>query len=212
MAASRAVQVVVADDHPIYRDGLVAALCEDGLEVVAVCSRGDDVIDAIVEHVPAVAVIDQRMPGADALGVIATLAARGCPTRILVLSAFAGGDIVIRTLEAGASGYLAKESRGAICEAIRAVAAGETVIGSDLQGEVVEQIRQRAGADRPWLTAREIEILGLLAEGLSTVQIAQRLVIGQATVKTHLHHLYEKLDVSDRAAAVARAMRQGLLR
>ena len=211
-AQNGALRVVVAEDHPIYRDGVVQALRDDGCEVVAVCARGDEAIEAIRAHVPEVAVIDHRMPGGGALEVLAALRAAGCPTRVLVLSALVEGDVVVQTLEAGASGYLAKESpRTEIRAAVREIASGGSVIGAELQGGLIEQIRRRAAPDLPQLSNREAEILALLAEGLSAPQIAEKLIIGQATVKTHLQHIYEKLGVSDRAHAVAEAMRRGVL-
>jgi two-component system nitrate/nitrite response regulator NarL len=214
MAAPDPLRVMVADDHPIYRDGIVQALrLEAGVEVIAVCSRGDEALEAIRTLEPAVAVLDYRMPGADALAVVQQLAGTGSATRVLVLSAFTDGDVVVKTLEAGAAGFLAKESsRESICAAVREIARGGTVIGQEVQAGLAEQIRLGVSGRRPLLSDRETEILALLADGLSAPQIAERLIIGQATVKTHLHNLYEKLGVSDRAAAVAEAMRRGILR
>jgi two-component system nitrate/nitrite response regulator NarL len=134
------------------------------------------------------------------------------PTRVLVLSAYAEGPDVYALIEAGAAGFLTKDSpRSAICDAVRSVAAGGTALGPVAQDSVRQEIRDRQTDGRGLLTAREHEILLLLAEGLSAPEIGRRLYLGTSTVKTHLHHLYAKLGVDDRAAAVAEGMRRRLL-
>jgi two-component system nitrate/nitrite response regulator NarL len=205
------LRVVVADDHPVYREGIVHALgrCDD-IDVVGECATGDEALETIAALQPDVAVVDQRMPGLSTARVIEDLAQRGTTTRVLVISAFTDGEGVRDVLRAGASGFVAKSAtRDAICAAVRRVGQGETVLGEDVQAAVVEQLR---AAPRTLLSERERQVLELLAEGLTSGQIAERLILGQATVKTHLAHLYDKLGVSDRAAAVAEAMRRGLLR
>ena len=212
MPAGGPLRVVVADDHPIYRDGIAAALeaCDD-LEVVACCSGGGEALAAIVAGAE-VALVDCSMPGLDGVELAARVVAERLPTRVLLISAFIDRERVTRALEAGAAGYLAKESsRADICEAVRRVGRGESVIGKEVQTIVVEHMRAAAQRPQHLLTPREAEILVLLAQGLSTAQIADRLVLGTATIKTHLHHVYDKLGVRDRAAAVAEGMRRGLL-
>ena len=207
------VRVLVADDHPIFREGVARAVAKrDGLEVVAECARGDDALARIREVRPDVAVIDYRMPGLDADGVLAGLSDDGPPTRVLVLSAVTEADHVLAVLERGACGYLNKDSdRSVIVEAVERIAAGGTVMGPDAQEAMLSRVR--AGArETHVLTDREHEVLALLAEGLSAPAIAERLVVEPSTVKSHLKNLYGKLGVGDRAAAVAEAMRRGLLR
>ena len=208
----RRVRVLVADDHPVYLDGLTAAIGRtEDLELVACCEDGVHALETIRSLAPDVAVLDLKMPRLDALEVLDALNGDALATRVLVLTAFPDGKAVHRALSTGAAGYLIKdEPRQRICEAIRSVAAGRAVISELAQTAMAGELRQRH--DGPVLTRREREILSLLADGLSAREIAERLVLGTATVKTHLHHLYEKLGVTDRAAAVAAAMRRDLLR
>jgi two-component system nitrate/nitrite response regulator NarL len=203
-------RVLVADDHPIFREGVARAVGKrDGLELVAECGRGDEALERIREVAPDVAVIDYRMPGLDADGVLAGLQQASPPTRVLVLSAVTEAEHVLTVLELGAAGYLNKDSdRSVIVEAIERIAAGGTVMGPDAQSAMLERVRGGGPAASP-LTDREREVLALLAEGLTAPQIAERLVVGASTVKTHLKNLYAKLGVGDRAAAVAAAQRRG---
>jgi two-component system nitrate/nitrite response regulator NarL len=206
------VRVLVADDHPIYLDGICAAIgAADDLELLDRCGDGATALAQIIEHDPDVAVLDLKMPGMGALDLLQRLEAEAASTRVLVLSAYIEGAIVRELLEAGAGGCLAKdEPRDRVCEAIRAVARGETTLGQSAQTQIAQELRRRRG----WspLTDREAEILALLAEGRSAPAIADQLVLGTSTIKTHLRNIYAKLDVDDRAAAVAEAMRRGLLR
>jgi two-component system nitrate/nitrite response regulator NarL len=206
------IRVLVADDHPIYLDGICAAIeAASDLELVDRCGDGVAALDRITVHAPEVAVLDLKMPRIGALEVLHRLGAKNAATRVLVLSAHIEGAVVRELLEAGALGCLTKdEPRERVCEAIRAVARGDTTLGQAAQTQIAEELRRRRG----WtpLTERESEILALLAEGRSAPAIAEQLVVGTSTVKTHLRNIYAKLDVDDRAAAVAEAMRRGLLR
>jgi two-component system, NarL family, nitrate/nitrite response regulator NarL len=208
------IRVLLADNHPVYCEGLAEALkSTSDLQLVAVCAGGEEAYDAILELHPHVAVLDQRMPDLEAWEVVARLRENGSATRVLVLSAFAELDLVRKTLEAGAAGYLTKDAdREAICAAVRRVADGEIVLGPELQGVVVEHLRGVAARERSTLSNRELEILEMAAEGLTVAAMAKRLYLSPATVKTHLNHVYEKLDVRERAGAVAEGMRRGLLR
>jgi two-component system nitrate/nitrite response regulator NarL len=208
-----AVRVLVADDHPIFREGVARAVGNrDGLDVIAQCERGDDALARIRELEPDVAVIDYRMPGLDADGVLAGLLESDASTRVLVLSAVTEPDHVLAVLERGAAGYLNKDvDRSVIVEAVERIAAGGTVMGPDAQAAMLARVRGGA-RDAPVLTEREGEVLGLLAEGLTAPAIAERLVVEPSTIKSHLKNLYGKLGVGDRAAAVAEGMRRGLLR
>jgi len=213
MAPER-VQVVVADDHPLFRDGIERAVRErPDFELVGAAADGREALALIRERAPRVAVLDLRLPGLDGLQVLNAVARDGLATRVLILSASGDAELVYRAVQGGAAGYFRKESdRQAILDAIAAVARGETVIEPGLQAGVFDQIRVRAAVeDRPILTEREREVLALMAEGASGPQIADTLIIAVPTVKTHQARLYEKLGVSDRAAAVAEAMRRGLL-
>lgn len=208
----RKLAVAVADASPVFRIGLVAVLeASPGFEVAAEASDAEAAIAAF-EARPDVAVVDIDLPGSGGLGVLEAAQRRDSPTRVLLLAAGDGSTELYRALSLGAAGYLAKRSDPErVCAAIRAVAAGETVIDERFGSGLAAEIRLRERGDRPALTAREREVLALTAEGSSVSEAAGRLHLSDATIKTHLRHAYEKLDVSDRAAAVARAMRFGLI-
>ena len=208
------VSVVVADDHPLFREGIERAVRErPDLELVGAAADGREALDRIRELEPQVAVLDVRLPQLDGLQVLNALTRDGSPTRVLFLSASGDPELVYRAVQSGAAGYFRKEAdRDAILNGIAAVAGGRTAIEPELQSGVFDQIRLRGtGDERPILTVREREVLTLMAEGLSGPQIAEQLIVALPTVKTHQTRLYEKLGVSERAAAVAEAMRRGLL-
>ena len=207
------MRVLVADDHPIYREGLTRGIKEwPELELVGEAADGREALEAIRSLAPDVAVLDVRMPGLGGLDVLNALVRDRLTTRVVFLSANVDGATVYRAVAAGAGAFLSKEaSRREIFEAVSTVARGETFLSSTELTALAGQVRLRAAADRPVLSAREREILGMTADGVSAPDIAARLHLSPATVKTHLRSLYEKLGVSDRAAAVAAAMRAGLL-
>ncbi len=207
------IRVTVAEDHPLYRKGLSEAIRERAeLTLVAEAADGRTALDQIREHCPDVAVLDVKMPKLDGVQVLHAIQRDALSTRIILLSAFVDGELVHQALSRGAVGFLSKESSGArVCEAVGIVARGEVVLGPEMQSVLAGELRLRAPVDGPRLSEREAQILALLAEGLSSGEIAQQLAISGTTVKSHLRHLYDKLEVSDRAAAVARAMRSGLL-
>jgi two-component system nitrate/nitrite response regulator NarL len=210
---SKRIRVVVADDHPIYREGLARAVAASGhVEVVAEAGDGRAALALIHEHRPQVALLDYRLPGIDGHAVTNAVVRENLPTRVLFLSAYTDSGLVYQALELGAAGFL---SKGAcweqIVDAVVACARGENVLPPDVAQGLVAEIRLRREHDRPALTAREREILRAIAAGKSVRSIAQELDLGVTTVKTHVQHLYEKLGVSERAAAVASAMRRGLL-
>jgi two-component system, NarL family, nitrate/nitrite response regulator NarL len=213
MPAAARIRVLVADDHPLFRDGLVRRIKERAeLELVGDAGDGEEALACIRDLVPDVAVIDVRLPRLDGTGVAAAVAREELPTRVIMLSAFVESALVYEALAAGAKGYLSKETdRQQVCEAILAVARGEVVVPAALQAGLADQIRLREKSHRQRLTPREHEILTLIAAGASAPQIGSKLHLSTGTVKTHMQHLYEKLGVSDRAAAVAEAMREGLL-
>jgi two-component system nitrate/nitrite response regulator NarL len=207
------VRVVVADDHPFFRDGVSRGLTQSGqVEVVAEAGTGREAIEAIRREQPEVALVDYEMPDLDGVAVVHAVVRDGIPTRVLLLSAHTDGALVFAALQEGAAGYLAKDARRAeIVDAVLGVARGETVVPPALAAGLAGEIRLRAEADAPALSERERQVLDGFARGLSGPQIAAELFIEVSTVKTHTQRLYEKLGVSDRAAAVAEAMRRGLL-
>ncbi|RSS81252.1 response regulator transcription factor [Streptomyces sp. WAC06614] len=207
------VRVVVGDDHPVYRDGIVSALNGTGrVEVVAAVADGRAALDAIREHAPAVALLDYRMPELDGLKVAHAVSRDELPTRVLLLSASTESDLVYRAIQEGVAGYLSKESdRDDIVAAVMACAKGESVLPPALVTGLASEVRSRARSEEPMLSAREREVLQMIAQGMSVPDMAKELYLAPTTVKTHLRRLYEKLGVSDRGAAVAKAMRTHML-
>jgi two-component system, NarL family, nitrate/nitrite response regulator NarL len=211
--ASNRVRVLVAEDHPLYRDGVVRALSSSGqVEIVAEASDGRTALEQIQELQPDVALVDYKLPELDGVAVANAVVRDALPTRVLLVSAFTDSGVVYQALETGAAGFVSKESRREqIVDAVLACARGENVVPPDIAAGLVSEIRLRKHDDRPALTQREQEILRLIAAGKSLPEIAKELYLGLTTVKTHVQHLYDKLGVSDRAAAVASAMRRGLI-
>lgn len=205
--------VVVADDHPLFREGVVRAVRErPDLELVGEAGDGRAALGLIRESKPAVALLDVRMPELDGLEVLNAVRRDGLKTAVVLLSAHLTSDLVYRCIAMGASAFLPKEStRDDICDALAAAARGESRMPPEVQTELVRQLRAHARDQRPQLTERERQVLHLIAEGMSAPEMATELVLSTATVKSHLLTLYDKLGVSDRAHAVATAMRQGLL-
>ncbi|XTP34849.1 response regulator [Mycobacterium sp. TJFP1] len=207
------VRVVVGDDHPMFRDGVVRALQSSGsIDVVAEADDGIAALAAIRRHLPQVALLDYRMPGMDGAEVAASVQRDRLPTRVLLLSAHDESAIVYRALQDGASGFLPKEStRSELVNAVLDCAKGRDVVAASLAAGLAGEIRRRAETDGPTLSPREREVLALIASGSSIPAMAKELFLAPSTVKTHVQRLYEKLGVSDRAAAVAEAMRRKLL-
>lgn len=206
------IRVYIADDHPVYREGLARHWeTSASIEVVGATDNGLTAVEEITELGPDVAVVDLKLPGADGLQVLELLAEATC--RVLILTAYVDSSTVYAALAAGARGFLEKAaSFDEITDAVAAVAAGETVIAPVVSAALAVEIRSRGSEQqKSLLTKRETAILRLAADGLSAQQIARELGIGVPTVKTHLAHIYAKLDVPDRAAAVAQAFRRGLL-
>jgi two-component system nitrate/nitrite response regulator NarL len=213
LTSERRIEVVVIDDHPFFRDGVSRGLTNSGLiTVVAEAENGRDGLAAIAEHRPQVAIVDYQLPDLDGVAIAQAVVRDGLPTRVLLLSAITDSAVVFRALEVGASGYLSKDARRAeIVDAVLSVARGKTVVPPELAGSLAQEIRLRAQPSGPVLSEREMQVLRGFARGLSIPQLARELFIGASTVKTHTQRLYEKLGVSDRAAAVAEAMRRKLL-
>ena len=211
---SKAIRIVVADDHPIVRAGIVGLLDQaPGIEVVGEASDGAEAVELAASERPDLVLMDLRMPGVDGASATASIVAAGQGTRVLVLTTYETDDHILAAIEAGASGYLLKAAPQAeILAGIRAVAAGETVLAPSIAAKLVSRVRaDAASVAPPALSPREHEVLALVAEGRSNPEIARSLYIGEATVKTHLLHAFEKLGVNDRTRAVTRAMELGLL-
>ncbi|WP_068262659.1 response regulator [Janibacter limosus] len=204
------VRVVVVEDHPVTRMGIVALLGQDErLSVVGQAGTGEEALAVVETERPDVVVTDLRLgDGMDGVGVTSAVRAmRGAPA-VLVLTTYDTDRDIVRAVEAGAAGYLLKDADPAdIVGAVVAAARGESVLSPALAQRVVA----RMGRQQADLSAREVEILTAVAQGLGNKQIARTLFISEATVKTHLVHVFTKLDVDSRTAAVARAREDGLI-
>jgi two-component system nitrate/nitrite response regulator NarL len=211
--AARLIRVFAADRQPVFRAGLLEAIKERSseLELVGTASDGRTALEEIKRLMPDVAVLDMELADLDGGRVMNAITRDDVSTRVLFLSAPVDGSAIYHALARGAAGFLTKDAdKREICDAILAVSRGETILSPEIQARVAAEIRMR-GDDEPLLTPREREILPLVAKGLSAAAIGRQLHLSSATVKTHLQHLYKKLGVSDRAAAVAEAMRRGYL-
>lgn len=207
------VRVVVGDDHPLFRDGVVRALTSSGLiDVVGEADDGLAALELIKQHVPKVALLDYRMPGLDGAQVAAAVKRDGVATRVLLISAHDEAAIVYSALQDGAAGFIPKESsRAELVDAVLNCAKGRDVVAPSLAAGLVGEIQRRTESDVPALSQREREVLAMIAAGMSIPAMAKELFLAPSTIKTHVQRLYEKLGVSDRAAAVAEAMRRRLL-
>ena len=209
------LRVVLADDQRIVRDGLATVLgLLDGIEVVGTACGGDEAVARVAELAPDVLLTDLRMPAGD--GVSATRRVRdGHPgTAVVVLTTYVDDDAVVDAIAAGASGWLSKDADAeAIGRALRSAADGHSTIDAAALAKLVATptpAPTTPDALPDGLTPREVEVLGLIAQGLSNREIARRLVVGEATVKTHVNHLFAKAGLRDRAQAVNYAYRHGL--
>jgi DNA-binding NarL/FixJ family response regulator len=204
------IRLIITDDHPVVRDGLRGMLSGDpDLEVVGEASDGTELLAIVGSLRPDVILMDLRMPGVGGAAAIRALAERGERARVLVLTTYDTDSDVVPALEAGATGYLLKDApREDLVRAIHAAARGEAVLAPSVAARLVSHLRT---PPQDTLSERELEVLTLIARGETNRGTAARLFISEATVKTHLLHIYAKLDVNDRAAAVAVAYERGLL-
>ena len=205
-----AIRLLIVDDHPVVRDGLRGILeSSPEFEVVGEAGDGAEAVTRAVALQPDVVLMDLRMPGTDGVTAIRRLAERGVTARVLVLTTYDTDSDVIPAIEAGATGYLLKDCpRGELLRAVQAAARGEAALSPAVATRLLGQVRAPA---REPLSNRELDVLALVARGGSNRDIATRLFISEATVKTHLLHIYAKLGVNDRAAAVATGFERGLL-
>jgi DNA-binding NarL/FixJ family response regulator len=203
------LRLIVVDDHPVVREGLRAMLdAEPDLDVVGEAGSGEDAVRLAAELRPDVVLMDLRMPGMDGVTATERITAAG-HARVLVVTTYDTDADILRAVEAGATGYLLKDTpRRELARAVRAAARGETVLAPPVARALVSRVRLPA-AEAP--TRRELEVLAQVARGLSNAEVGRALHISEATVKTHLVRLFEKLGVGDRTAAVTRAYAQGLL-
>jgi DNA-binding NarL/FixJ family response regulator len=204
------LRLLVVDDHPVVRAGLVAMLSEhDDFEVVAEAADGAEAVTMAARSSPDVVLMDLRMPGMDGAEATAKLRAGGHGPAVLVLTTYDTDADILRAVEAGATGYLLKDApRERLFPAIRSAARGETVLAPTVATRLVNRMRVPA---EEALTSREIEVLGLVARGSSNADVAASLFISEATVKTHLLHIFGKLGVDDRTAAVVSALERGII-
>jgi DNA-binding NarL/FixJ family response regulator len=203
------LRVIVADDHPVVREGLRAMLdAEPDLDVVGEAGSGAEAIALAARLRPDVVLMDLRMPGTDGVEATGAITAAG-DARVLVVTTYDTDRDILRAVEAGATGYLLKDApRRELAEAVRAAARGEIVLAPPVARKLVSRVRLPA-VETP--TRRELEVLAEVARGLSNGEIGRSLHISEATVKSHLVRVFEKLGVSDRTAAVTTALAQGLL-
>jgi len=204
------IRVLVADDHPVVRSGLVGMLdIEDDLVVVGEAADGEEALLRVADLAPDVVLMDLRMPRLDGAGATARIVAEHPATRVLILTTFDTDGDIVRAVEAGATGYLLKDTpRAQLVDAVRAAARGETVLAPPVAARLVSRLRAPAAEA---LTPREVQVLAAVARGLSNPDIGRELFIGEATVKTHLLRAFVKLGVDDRTRAVTVAMERGIL-
>lgn len=204
------VNILIVDDHPVVRFGLRGMLeAYDDLRVVGEAGSGDEAIVLASATHPDVVLMDLRMPGTDGAAATARIRQEHPGMRVLVLTTYEGDADILPAIEAGATGYLLKDTPiGTLTDAIRAAARGETVLAPPVAARLLTHLQAPVGEQ---LTPREVQVLGLVARGLSNGEIGRQLYIGEATVKTHLLRTFVKLGVNDRTAAVTVALSRGVL-
>ncbi len=203
------IRVLIVDDHPVVREGLHAVLSTDAaLTVVGECGRGDDAVAQAERLRPDLVLMDLRLPGLDGVEATRRIVAAGT-ARVLILTTYDSDGDIVPALAAGASGYLLKDTpRPELLAGVRRAANGETVLAGPVAARLVSHLRQPTP---PPLTPREAEVLHAIARGLSNPEIGRELFIGEATVKSHVTRIFDKLGVTDRTAAVTTAIARGIL-
>lgn len=205
------IRVLIVDDHPVVREGLAGMLAgRADFEVVAEADNGTEALSLFRRFRPDVTLLDLHMPGMDGVDVIEQLLSEAPQARILVLTTYDSDADILRAVEAGATGYLLKDTpRSDLFRAIEKVAQGESVLAPTVASRLMQRMRSPA---EDALSSREIEVLQLVARGKSNREIGKALHISTATVKTHLVRIFDKLDVTDRTAAVTVALERGIMR
>ncbi len=208
---SERVRVLIVDDHPVVRTGLRGMLeGQPSLEVVGEAADGEEAIKLAEQLSPDVILMDLRMPGMNGVTATALIKERMPGAHVLVLTTYDSGADILRAIEAGATGYLLKDApREELFRAVRAAAQDKPVLAPEVAAHLMDRVRWPL---EEVLSGREVEVLELVAQGKSNRDIAGELWISEATVKSHLLHIYDKLGVTDRASAVAAAMKRGILR
>jgi two-component system response regulator DegU len=211
----RKITVIIADDHPIVRNGIKNELARhDEIEVISEAENGDESLQQAIKLQPDVLLLDINMPGFRAIDVVREISKRGGKTKVLVLSAFGDLEYILAMLKAGANGYMLKDEEPAtIVKGIRAISKGETWLSADVATRLVfASVRSSQNYGKSELTSREKEVLTLIAKGHDNRKIAETLSISEGTVKNHVSNIYEKIGVNSRAEAVAWAWEYGVVR
>jgi DNA-binding NarL/FixJ family response regulator len=205
------IRIILADDHPVVREGIRGMLSAyDDIDVVAQAASGPEAVALVAALTPDLVLMDLRMPGGDGVQATREIASRHPGTRVVVLTTYETDQDILRAIEAGASGYLLKDIAPAeLARSVRAAAAGETVLATSAASALLGRVQGRQPA--PALSPQELRVLALAADGRTNAAIGAELFLGEATVKTYLSRAYEKLGVSDRTSAVRRALELGLL-
>jgi DNA-binding NarL/FixJ family response regulator len=208
--SSRPIRILIVDDHPIVRDGIRGIFAGDTeFEVVAEAADGAEAVARAKTYRPDVVLMDLRMPNVDGVSATREIVDQDLGSRVLILTTYDTETDVLPAIEAGATGYLLKDTpRDELRRAVRAAATGESVLSPPIARQLLGQVRKPS---KGTLSERELEIIVIVARGATNKGVAAQLFISEATVKTHLLHIYEKLGVNDRAAAVAAAYERGLL-
>ena len=204
------IRILIVDDHPVVRTGIEGMLASQAdLEIVGQAADGASAVDLCAEVYPAVVLMDLRMAGMDGVAATRAIKSRFPTIHVLVLTTYDSDADILRAIEAGATGYLLKDTpREQLFQAIRSAARGEAALAPTVAARLMS--RMRAPAEES-LSAREIEVLALVARGASNRQVGRELHISEATVKTHLIHIFDKLGVADRTSAVTTALERGIL-
>lgn len=211
------IRLLLADDHTMLREGLRRSMEEAGFDVVGEAADGEEAVGLAERLRPDVVLMDVSMPILDGIDATRVLAQRGSKAAVVMLTMHADRDVLARAVRAGAAGYLVKDcSTGEIVSTVKLAADGETALTPELAASMLNEVhRLQQGRDPAvdvGVSKREIEVLQLIAEGLSTTEVAEKLFISIKTVKNHLASIYQKLDARDRTQAVLQAVRMGIIR
>ncbi len=217
-----AIRVLLVDDQRVLREALATLLgLLEGIEVVGVAADGDEAVEAYLRSRPDVVLMDLHMPRCDGVQATARIRAQDAEARVIALTTYADDRWLLGALRAGARGFLTKDAGAEeIRDALEAVMRGRAIIDPAVQHHLIEAVAAARNPGSPaasapalpdGLTRREAEVLGLIAEGLSNAEIAARLVVSEATIKSHVNHIFAKIGARDRAQAVAYAYRNGLV-
>jgi DNA-binding NarL/FixJ family response regulator len=207
------IRIVVVDDHTLFRRGLVGLLAEmDGFQVVGEAANGQDALGIIETEKPDIVLLDVNMPNMSGIQTLAAMRKQGMDSPVLMLTISQHEDDLIGAIRAGASGYLLKNAEPeTLRQTIKQVVAGKSVLAPEVTEQVFRLVRSGQLDSANLLTDREVEALRFLARGLTTAQTGAKMFISENTVKTHIRHILEKLEVSNRAEAVAKATQLGLI-